>query len=922
MNGILCLQSECFKFIPIISVGKGVYDLYQYVTMPEIRTNAGNQNRYYVELKERSFVEWIFLFIPVVGNIVLVGFAIYRYFSSPTKTNTREDDILHVLPIEQPVIPSISEGVEELRHDMLEILQDSKDRKLRNRVYSPCLDSALKGQDCGKLTVQESDQSSNAGHPIRMAEAVESKDSEVNTGNSRVSEHEVVTTNQTQALKSLFTPRLLAEFGVALKREHDKNFCYNEYNFITRLTVQRELEIPSFKILSIEIDGISQIANLWREVQSQVNFLPFVFQQILLPHGFFRVSISNDPVQNIRNGALKISSDSGFKISISAEEQNEPCHVDLKLLAEGMLLHERMSIEVLPEKTLIFSGLQQYELNELGSAIGSSDRSQILKGLAQFLASRRPTGFLWELNFMNLRERIENGCFVLSSTSTLKLSLSPIERAHEFALSILQNAHPSLTQELVEADADAFLYFLFRTVLHFCDLELLGFLRSEIPSFLKPETQEKIREMKEDQVFNEHITAISQSRDLKKRLKEYDCVPLEEFDQKVAREENASIEFIIYKCKGIASYELQGSDYLTESTRVASICLAERRSSNHAVVTKREWVSGILSRLEHNSRDAESFYNLGVHLDSSAEQAVLLKDGRRLSAKECYLEAIKLHSSYADAYYNLGVFLSKSSQKQLSVVFEDATSLVLDAEGLYVKAIESNPRHAYAYFNLGMLLLDKKGSVALKNGQILTAERCFVQVLAHERGNAVAFAYLGMALQREKRDSTRLEDGQVLTAKQCFTEAIEMDPKCFIGFWNLANIIEDDSFIITRQGKTFNAKECLIESIALNPTNPYPFFSLGVRLFEKDERQLLLKDGSWIDAQKCFVKALALNHPAQDQIFNSLGCSLAKTGNSNVQLENGRRLTVRQCFEEAVRINPENSIARSNLQKCYTISKK
>jgi hypothetical protein len=83
-----CFEETYLNYIPLVSIFKGIFDLVNFNSDTVVMVSLG----YYVELNDRHLVEWIAIFIPVLGNIVMAVFACYRECctsdNSPPLSNT------------------------------------------------------------------------------------------------------------------------------------------------------------------------------------------------------------------------------------------------------------------------------------------------------------------------------------------------------------------------------------------------------------------------------------------------------------------------------------------------------------------------------------------------------------------------------------------------------------------------------------------------------------------------------------------------------------------------------------------------------------------------------------------------------------------------------------------------------------------
>jgi hypothetical protein len=75
------ISKNVLNYLPVVSTFVAAKDLWNLYTAPDVVPME--DEHYYQEITDRSLVAWIALFIPVVGNLVLVVFAIYQGCSDP-----------------------------------------------------------------------------------------------------------------------------------------------------------------------------------------------------------------------------------------------------------------------------------------------------------------------------------------------------------------------------------------------------------------------------------------------------------------------------------------------------------------------------------------------------------------------------------------------------------------------------------------------------------------------------------------------------------------------------------------------------------------------------------------------------------------------------------------------------------------------
>jgi tetratricopeptide (TPR) repeat protein len=259
-------------------------------------------------------------------------------------------------------------------------------------------------------------------------------------------------------------------------------------------------------------------------------------------------------------------------------------------------------------------------------------------------------------------------------------------------------------------------------------------------------------------------------------------------------------------------------------------------------------ITQCLTEISNNPTNSHAYFNLAIILPA---KTITLHDGRTLTKKQLYLEAIKYNPSYSKAYNNLATCLSWNE----SIELPDGRTLT--GIQLYLEAIKYDPSFLTAYKNL------------VERVSLITP--------------------------------TTLHDGRTFTRNQLYVEIIRMDPSDATTYYKLANDMAVGETITLHDGRILTRKQLLLEAIKINPSDPDLYYNIGIGLEARDE-VLILPDGGTLTPKQAFLETIEL-----DPLFACAYTQLAwVTGKDEIISVNGTTYTYKALLEKALKLDPED----------------
>jgi tetratricopeptide (TPR) repeat protein len=287
---------------------------------------------------------------------------------------------------------------------------------------------------------------------------------------------------------------------------------------------------------------------------------------------------------------------------------------------------------------------------------------------------------------------------------------------------------------------------------------------------------------------------------------------------------------------------------------------------------------------------------VGLVALARAQRNVPLSDGRTLSERELYLEALTLDPNMAIAFNNLGGDLSRTERIKLP------DGRMLGRQELYMEALRCSNTHAAAYCNLASSLAEGE-AIVLPSGQRMNEMELYLEAIRMSQdgpeGIASTMNSLGVAMRSTDRVS--MPDGREMTKQMVLLEGLRHDERNFRLYFNLALGLTADASVTLPDGRTLTKRELYMETLVHNPDDSFAYNNLGTLLKVGDS--VILRDGRTLTKVDCFREALrCAPDNAQAYVNLSKVISLA-----TVELPDGRVMNKKQLLMEAIRLKPSHA---------------
>ncbi|XP_032222074.1 protein O-mannosyl-transferase TMTC1 [Nematostella vectensis] len=320
--------------------------------------------------------------------------------------------------------------------------------------------------------------------------------------------------------------------------------------------------------------------------------------------------------------------------------------------------------------------------------------------------------------------------------------------------------------------------------------------------------------------------------------------------------------------------------------------------------------------IKHDPAHSNSYFNLGVrfgnlgmldkaesalqeairqrpgYLDAMMNLAGILSDqGKKVKADEIYRQVIDMSPSNADAYNNYGVFLAKIGD-------------INGALAQYQKAIKLNSAHSVAYVNMARLLRSqdrvKEAENAYKRALSIKREGTTLQLLGvlyynTERLEEAERAWKE-ALMLSPSDEETLSNMVVLLSRTGrLAEAILMCKSLVKQHPNKPSHSKYLANVLSQAGRTREAVDVINRALSRAPDADL-YYHHGNLMKDMNEME---------GAKQSFIKALQLDSTLPSAHMN-LGVIYHLEKNF---------ISARRHYEEALKLDPDNTVLRQNLAK-------
>jgi tetratricopeptide (TPR) repeat protein len=188
----------------------------------------------------------------------------------------------------------------------------------------------------------------------------------------------------------------------------------------------------------------------------------------------------------------------------------------------------------------------------------------------------------------------------------------------------------------------------------------------------------------------------------------------------------------------------------------------------------------------------------------------------------------------------------------------------------YLHVLKLDPKNTGAINNLSVLYLNMS--------RVFEAEKCIVDFLRENEGDATTFNHLAVAFQRSARTAESLA---------LLEHARSLDPYKIETYLNMTTAYG-------LLGDNIRAMECSLEAIKIDPSSSPAFNNLGT---------ILNNMAKFEEAQIAFQTAAELN-PKNIEAFVNLGSSFSRDGNTKEAIK---------TFEKALRRLPKSGVTQADV---------
>jgi hypothetical protein len=168
-----------------------------------------------------------------------------------------------------------------------------------------------------------------------------------------------------------------------------------------------------------------------------------------------------------------------------------------------------------------------------------------------------------------------------------------------------------------------------------------------------------------------------------------------------------------------------------------------------------------------NPENAAAYCNLGKTLALTPECSVTLRDGRRMTQQQLYIEAIKQDETYADAYFNLANTMLYGETVSLQ------NGCTITQPELLAETVRQNKKHGLAYHQLGLIASILMAELELPDGRVMSPLHLFREAINYSN-HPDSYEALGVMMDKIGLDTIYLLGHGELSAQQLRAEAARL----------------------------------------------------------------------------------------------------------------------------------------------------
>lgn len=313
-------------------------------------------------------------------------------------------------------------------------------------------------------------------------------------------------------------------------------------------------------------------------------------------------------------------------------------------------------------------------------------------------------------------------------------------------------------------------------------------------------------------------------------------------------------------------------------------------------------------RLARDIADADK-----MTVPSRADGTTVSVRGKSCTARDCYVEAVKLDPTCADAWSELGELLGDGETIHI-IMPSPARIAASAATGTFTKVdclleVVKLKATAKAWNALGCAMGADAFVRLSATGEERSKRDCFVEAIRLEATSIDAWTNLGWAMSDGTKTVRVTDQRESVTRRECFAEVLRLaGPAATAAAWhNLSKALFDTPSQAVRIGRRdWRYQDCCLEAIRLDPGQATYWSRLAD--FVKATDRVTVAERSYTQ-RDLYLEAAKLA-PSSPVAWSNLGAVMSDT--ETIRLLN-REWTAKECYGEAIRLDPTYSVAWFNL---------
>ena len=307
-------------------------------------------------------------------------------------------------------------------------------------------------------------------------------------------------------------------------------------------------------------------------------------------------------------------------------------------------------------------------------------------------------------------------------------------------------------------------------------------------------------------------------------------------------------------------------------------------------------ISLLSETLRCDPHHANAYIQLACNL--SLSQTVLLADGRLYTKKDLVKDALRYEPNNPKAFMLLSTFLFTATA---TIALHDGHTFTRTE--LYKEALRCDPTLGEAYFGLALSLSNARAdTVTLADQRILNQQQLLLEAQRYSPENASVYSLLASTMPSCNAPPLQLFSGQSMSKRDLFIESLRCDPSVDSVYNSLANCMTSMEMITMPDGRKMGKQGLYLEAIRLNPFNAQSYAQLAAEIFTS-EMHARLPNGCTAGARDLLLQAIHLKRDYA-RAYALLASTLPSSSIERILLHDGRTMSRRELFIEALRYNP------------------